>query len=147
MDLVTCDELFALMKPNDRVAVLILLKSDAPNSVQFVTYGRSAEDKAESHELKKFLQNAMYDEGLPANRTTHESFILDAAKNKQRLDECYELLKRVRQFIENGTTLGYIDPLKPGSPEHKTAADVGWMVNQLQLDRMPAEQEVKGGGA
>ena len=142
MDRVSCEELNRLMRPQDRVAVLILLKTDdsaEAGQIQFVTYGRSAEDKVESHQLKKFIQDRMYGGNVPGG-VTHESFILDAAKNKQRLDECFELLRRVRSFIENGTQFGYIDPLKPGTPEHKTAADVGWMVNQLQLDTLPAEQ-------
>jgi hypothetical protein len=67
-------------------------------------------------------------------------------KSEKRLEECYELLKRVRQFIENGTTFGYIDPLKPGTPEHKTAADVGWVVCQLQQDRMHGERPRSEGG-
>lgn len=139
MDRVSCEELAALMKPADRVAVLMLLRShpEKPNGeIQFVTYGRTAEDKAESHDLKEWIKDEVFGGDAP-EAATHESFIIDAAKNKQRLDECYELLKRCRQFMENGITLGYIDPVKPGTPEHKTVADVGWMVNQLQLDRTP----------
>lgn len=66
-----------------------------------------------------------------------------------RLGECEALFKRVRSFIENGTTYGYIDPLKPGSPEHKMAADVGLMLCQFQHGRtdatLPAEQPREGG--
>lgn len=57
---------------------------------------------------------------------------------QKRLAECHDLLRRVRSFVENGTQFGYIDQLKPGTPEHKTAADVGWMVCQLQADQLPA---------
>lgn len=68
----------------------------------------------------------------------------------ERLGECEGLFKRVRSFIENGTTYGYIDPLKPGSPEHKTAADVVWMICQFQHDRTDAtlhteQARVEGG--
>lgn len=140
-DKVTCDELAGIMRPNDNVAVLLILRD---GEMQLVTYGRTADDKAEAHEVKEYIVNDLF-EGNPPKAKTHESFILDAAKNKQRLDECFELIKRVRTFIENGTQFGYIDQLKPGTPEHKTAADVGWMVNQLQLDRTPAERPREGG--
>jgi hypothetical protein len=111
MDRVTCDELFRLMKPNDRVAVLILLQNEQPGAVgqiQFVTYGRSAEDKVESHQLKKFIQDKMYGGDVPTG-TTHESFILDAAKNKLRLDACREALTLVlRDVGDGGPTSDYV---------------------------------------
>ncbi len=81
----TCDDLALIVKGTQlRVAVLIGLH-DVGSGIQFVTYGRSAEDKAESHNLKEWIKEDVFDGEVPS-ATTHESFILDAAKAKQQRD-------------------------------------------------------------
>lgn len=123
---VSCQELADLMKPVDRVAVLVLLKSDPPNGMQLVTFGRSAEDKSESHQLKEWIKNKVLGGETPKIET-HESFILDAAKNRQAVDAltadlarvtaerdrlraaCVNVLSRIEQLQEQWGKEGFTD--------------------------------------
>ena len=88
---VTCDGLRSLVEPDPaaRVGVLMVL-ADAPGKpngeIQFVTWGRRAEDKSEAHNLKEWVKRKVFGGDVPDART-HESFILDAAKNREELDQ------------------------------------------------------------
>jgi hypothetical protein len=103
---VTCEELAALLRPADNVAVLTILRD---GEIQFVTAGRRAEDKAEAHQLKEWIKREVFAGKVPTART-HESFILDAAKVRQRLDEVRTfldgLIGKVRDAAQNVRRLG-----------------------------------------
>ncbi len=101
--LVTCEQLRALIDvtPN-RVALLILLRNVEGNEhgeIQFVTYGKSAEDKSEAHNLKEWVQDEVFHGEVPEARI-HESFILDAAKVKEENDRLKADNAALRAVVE-----------------------------------------------
>jgi hypothetical protein len=70
----------------DRAAVLVLLRGLPPDgTVQFITYGKKAEDKVQAVLLRELIEHAYYEGEAPEGKAL-ESFILDAAINKERLD-------------------------------------------------------------
>ena len=111
MSVVTCDDLRRLIGPHaDRVAVLILLRDaeGKPNGeIQFVAYGKTARDKAEAHRLKEWVKREVFGGDPPAPDRVHESFVLDAAKNKEALDALRDEARAVlRQLDDLATAWG-----------------------------------------
>lgn len=90
--MVTCEKLRDLCEPAGKdVAVLIAL--DGAGRVQLVTFGRRAADKVEAHKIKEWVKAGARG-GEPAKAlAVHESFILDAAVNRERLDRCVAALR------------------------------------------------------
>lgn len=86
-NLVTCERLAALLDLSGSRAGVLMLLNGSPDatSIQFVTYGRGATDKVEAHNLKEWIKEDVL-QGESPPTTVHESFILDAAKNKERVD-------------------------------------------------------------
>lgn len=93
----TCDELWAICEPHGKdVAVLVAVGPG--RQIQFVTYGRRAEDKVEAHQIKEWIvREAFFGERPPG--VVHESFILDAAVNKERLDAAVAALEYVQKML------------------------------------------------
>lgn len=101
---VSCEDLQALMRRRSgRVAVAIILHGEVDSGdgkIQLCTYGETAEDKVESHNLKEWIVSCLDDECYTTGgREVHESFILDAAKVKQERDEFRDLLKECERWI------------------------------------------------
>lgn len=83
------------------VLVLIALDRET-NGMQLATWGRSAADKVEAHQIKEWIRQSCQDGGPPKTREVHESFILDAALNRERLDRCIDALEQLRdEYIED----------------------------------------------
>jgi hypothetical protein len=93
---VTCEALANLIADTpDRVAVLMILRDvegKPGGSIQFVTAGKTAADKVEAHQLRDWIKDEVFD-GKAPEPTVHESFILDAARNKERLERCIAALR------------------------------------------------------
>jgi hypothetical protein len=104
--IVTCDDLARVAErdPRKGVAVLVLL-AHAPDEIQFVTYGRTAADKVEAHELKEWIKRQVFEGKAPEPKAVHESFILDAAVNRERLDRCVKALRAVLDTYGDRTTV------------------------------------------
>lgn len=101
-----CDDLKNLMEMRDGcVAVCVILRGRGANSqTQLVTYGETAEDKVQSHDLKEFIKDAMFAGYVPA-ATVHESFILDAAKVKQQRDDLLATVELILGFDDISSLL------------------------------------------
>lgn len=130
-----CDDLKNLMENREgRVAVCVILKGRGSNSqTQLVTYGETAEDKVESHDLKEFIKDAMFAGYVPAV-TVHESFILDAAKVKQQRDEALQCLHEITA-MRGAIAIGGSLPM-PYECFDDWAADKA----ESMVDRLHAEQ-------
>ena len=113
-------------------AVLVIVKEEGRrDGLQLVTYGREANDKLAAHNLKEWIKSELFD-GDPPLTVSHESFILDAAKNKELKDELLTAIQRLRKAIHD--EIG----VNPAEPE-------------IEIDRAVAEADraiakAKGGG-
>lgn len=113
MSMVTCADLAQLIEPHpDRAAVLIVLRDvegKPGGEIQFVTYGRTAQNKVEAHQLKEWIAREVFD-GTKPPAVVHESFILDAAVNKEKLDRAVAILRRLADsYVGNGSVFEVTD--------------------------------------
>ena len=104
----SCDDLKQLMDARQgRTAVAVILDG---TRIQFVTFGREAADKLEAHNLKEWIKREVMEGNPTAMSETHESFILDAAKNKELKDELLAAIQRLRKAIHDEVGTNTDDP-------------------------------------
>ncbi len=68
-----------------------------PEGTQFVTWGRTPEDKCEASEVAEEISAAL---GCGEKTRVYESFKLDAAKNKARVEELEDVLQKTLDSLD-----------------------------------------------
>lgn len=134
----TCDELWAICEPHGKnIAVLIAVGPE--RQIQFVTYGRRAEDKVEAHQIKEWIVREAFFGKRPPSDVVHESFVRDAAVNKERLDKTVAALEYVQNMLAQPV------PIPNGGGEEtlaqRLAAMGGVRAEQLVNDALAAAKE------
>lgn len=100
---ITVADLATLCRAAGKNVAVLIAAEDATNTFQFVTWGKTASDKLKARELCDWCQEAIYEGDVPKPLVVHESFVRDAALNKERLDRCVAALLQVLQTYGDST--------------------------------------------
>ena len=74
----------------------VIIIGGTPDDTQFVTWGRSPQDKVYASNLSKYVGEIL----CGATKEVYEDFQLDAAKNKARVEELEGVLQQVLVLLQ-----------------------------------------------
>lgn len=126
---VTCDAIRRICEQDKKSYAVLICVNRANNTTQFATWGKSPEDKCDASDLADQLSKGLCGSLEPVE--VYESFKLEAARNKARVEQLEDVLRRAKQFIMNGIEVGYIARPELGTTEHATMVAVQQAVRDL----------------